>query len=507
MSINYKFSSEEGDWRAVTIDSNVISVSDLKFLIAENSGLVDDFTRRIDLTIYMYDTGKLVDKDSYLIPANSFIIVKRIPWNQVENIDHIAQSNIVDVEKKNDISEVEVPQFPECFKCKLCKEPLNDPVIPICKSNCGESGCRSCIISNSNNESYCPFCKCELIDIVSNILLIRFLSDLDWNKFNLVQPEYLANYSNQLILPKMKSIKSTSIDHNKYLFLLVQPDNLPLISEMEMILVDKSSNIYSIMCRIDGEKYKIKVIISAFASGGTSIIFLGVVIIVPPLLQKQQDGIEINNFYKNWKCNHNKKTSMILKIEWEMKYREMPLLPSKKQPLKAIVQKLQNQVNIDTQQIANLTGDLLLDKAKFDNLTSIIAEYINMQVKEQIEPKSLSKPVKAPAFPQGLPAPRGVNGSTEEYDKLNPYLGYTSLLPFLTKEQFDKVKRLQLNVISGYNVQEIPNNNSNNKTTEKSYLKPNPNTTESVQSSTIFKKKLLKLMDCGRKVKKYHIDL
>lgn len=200
-TVTYRFAHETNEsFKTLEFDSDKITVSDLKILIARATGLEKEFARKFDLKLSVLSRGpstattvsgpsfpyeELISDHQFIYPGAQ-VIVQRVAWHQRPSIQHVAQTELPDdVWREPEAKKHEAKRpFPPEFICPLCRIILDHPVVIRCAFKCGRSVCRKCIEDRFKERRICPFCQGQVQNVVSNKALAAIINQLQLEQFH-----------------------------------------------------------------------------------------------------------------------------------------------------------------------------------------------------------------------------------------------------------------------------------------------------------------------------------
>jgi hypothetical protein len=177
--IYYRFAHEKTDiYKTLELDKNSVSTENVKFLIAQATGLEKEFGRAFDLKLFLQTSNgsQIVEQNDLM--TGSHIIVQRVAWREKPNIEHVIKSD--EMEKTSLLR-----PFPPEYVCPLCHNILTFPVVVRCVGKCGLSACRACVKEKLLHEDSCPFCSSRVLNIIANKALSNIIGKLHLNEFQL----------------------------------------------------------------------------------------------------------------------------------------------------------------------------------------------------------------------------------------------------------------------------------------------------------------------------------
>ncbi|ORM41551.1 uncharacterized protein BXIN_2610 [Babesia sp. Xinjiang] len=471
--IFYRFGSERGIWRELQLDSiGGVLVSDLKILIAQETSLSKDFTRKTNLTVSLYDensseAAKPLD-DNIVVHAGSRVVLNRVAWVPATPIYHDARTEfegIVPEEKQN------LRPLPISLICKLCCKPMNDPVLVRCSSNCGYSGCCACLIShfkdvliknedgvetvayNLTDRKACPFCSRGLVSaFIRNRQMAAVLMELDLSNFEIPSFNKTSDYR---VPHDGLRMGHSALDLPKYYLLCVDNALIAPMAEQKLLPVYIDSLLCPFSDAFGGHSTTsasnaptpgdVSAIVVSFVGGGTSISPMGIV----QIMEEDRENAE---FIKTARAH------TAVKFEWLHKNVKPLLIPARRQPMFTYFGAKRHApvaLNSGNDVMWRYTTDLMIEvgltRKAFDSAC---------EATFGVKPDSLMKrPEKKyknwleAAFPGGPPplyvtrdcrvVSKSDDMDGQQVDLGNPYLGYTAILPFLSESQFLKLRSMQ----------------------------------------------------------------
>lgn len=233
-SVSFRFTHETNDsFKILEFNSDKITVSDLKILIAKATGLEREFARKFDLTLSLISTDDASRNepltDIHYVYPDSKIIVQRVAWHERPSIHHIAQTELPHEawEEPEWKKRATKRPFPPEFICPLCHYVLDHPVVVRCVTKCGRSACRKCIEERFKERRICPFCQCQVQNVIGNKALAAIVNQLKLDSFDDVPQRPIPNMikhqksieslvkSESHIVPLESSSSSSSYIHNE----------------------------------------------------------------------------------------------------------------------------------------------------------------------------------------------------------------------------------------------------------------------------------------------------
>lgn len=471
--IFYRFGSERGIWRELKVGTiGGLLVSDLKIMVAQETSLSKDFTRKTNLTVSLYDEHSTEApkplEDNIMVHMGSRVIINRVAWAPVKPIYHEAKTKfegeVVEEKKK-------LPEFPRSFICNLCGLPLNDAVLVKCSANCGYSGCRQCVISAlkdfiiKNEEQQepvlytlserqnCPFCRRGLVTaFVVNRKIKALLDTLDFRNFEIPEIDIAKNDTKVVFAP---ASWDSYQDIPKYYVMCIDFSLIDTIRQNMMLPVYIDSQISARLhcyqyarsndATVPASMGEVFVIVLSYVGGGSSISPMGMV--------KLGEEVQYNmDFIKQTRAHK------AYKFEWIHENKAPIMLPARRQPLFSYLGgKRCTSITLNSKEdvMWRYRNDLMIEvglkQEKFEALFTVIfglkSDVLNKESCVQ------SKNWLEAAYPGG-PAPMYITQKCEVktqdekvegdvVDDGNPYLGYLALLPFLSKSQFLTIREAQ----------------------------------------------------------------
>ncbi|EDO08714.1 DWNN domain family protein [Babesia bovis T2Bo] len=469
--IFYRFSSERRIWRELQLDSSGgILVSDLKILIAQETSLSKDFTRKTNLTVSLYDENSSEEPrpldDNVVVHVGSRVLLNRVAWVQATPIYHEARTQFegVVIEEKPNLH-----PFPVSLICKLCGSPMNDPVLIKCSANCGYSGCCTCLVSHFkdflikneddvDNILYtlsehkpCPFCKRGLVScFIHNRQMASVLLELDYSKFDIPSLNTATSGSET---NEAGSASTVAMVIPKHFLLCVDNTLLEAMREHMLLPIHIDSLLApkgDAQSEATSNTYKdISVIVVSYVGGGTSFSAMGV---VRPL-QEDRTNLE---FIKLARAHTARK------FMWLHNNTEPLLIPARRQPLftyfgaKRFSPVALNSTNdVMWRYRSEVSIEVGLKRKAFDAAFEAIFGIQSEGLMTKVE--NNNKNWLELAFPEG-PSPMYIdkhgnvltNGNDADIDTGNPYLGYAAIMPLLSESQFLKLRYLQRAAKEGF---------------------------------------------------------
>lgn len=471
--IFYRFGSERGIWREIKLDCpGGILVSDLKILIAQETSLSKDFTRKTNLLISLYDenaaeTAKALN-DNVVVHIGSRVVINRVAWTPVKPIYHEAKTQFETeiVEEKKSLR-----SLPISLICRLCGLPMNSPVLVKCSANCGSSGCRACVVScfkdsivkpedGSDAVVYmlserksCPFCTRGYVSaFVTNRQMEALLLELDLSNFEIPSLNTLTDEA-----PKEQHAMAHEDD-------VVNPKHFLVCIDNALIEVMRESMLFpgyldsrilpgSAINNADGVNSSrstpatgdVFVIVVSYVGGGTSISPMGMVRVL--------EEVDYNMEFLKLTRAHT-----AFRFEWVHNNTQPLMVPARRQPLFLYLgakRYTSVALNTDHDVMWRYRNDIMIEvglkREAFEGLFHAIFGVESDALQKDSD--MIYKDWLEAAFPNG-PTPMYItqkckvlaqNEITDDdvFDSGNPYLGYIAFLPFLSQSQFLKIRDTQ----------------------------------------------------------------
>ncbi|CDR97948.1 hypothetical protein, conserved [Babesia bigemina] len=473
--IFYRFGSERGIWRELQLDSSSgILVSDLKIMIAQETSLSKDFTRKTNLIVCLYDENSSEEPkpldDNVVVHVGSRVLLNRIAWTPATPIFHEART-----EFDGDVADDKprLRPFPVSLLCKLCGCPMKDPVLVKCSANCGSSGCCACLLSHfadsliKNEEGVetavytlsdrrsCPFCTYGFVSaFLQNRQMAAVLLELDFSNFDIPTVDSSTDAE---VGAESEAVVQDKTQAPKHFLICV--DNALIDSMREHMLLPVY--IDSVLCNTSdsarggasdatssgsssGDTYAIVV---SYVGGGTSLSPMGLI----RLLEDDPTQVDfIRAAYAH----------TARRFEWVHNNTKPLLVPARRQPLFSyLAAKRYAPVGANSQNEVlwrhrnDLMTEVGLTLKAFESLFQTVFGEAPPPLITEVDNdgKNWLEAVYA-----GGPPPLYINRNCQvlsqdlatdnaEIDTGNPYLGYLAILPFLSESQFLKMRELQRN--------------------------------------------------------------
>ncbi|GIX63852.1 zinc finger, C3HC4 type domain-containing protein [Babesia caballi] len=477
--VYYRFGSERGIWRELQLDSTAgILVSDLKILIAQETSLSKDFTRKTNLTVCLYDKNAVEEPkpldDNVVVHVGSRVLVHRVAWAPITPIFHAARTEF---EGEVAAEKPALRPFPVSLICKLCGSPMKNPVLVKCSSNCGSSGCFGCLTSHFSdslikNEEHaenvvytlkdrrnCPFCTHGLVSaLVHNRQMAAVLMELDFSNFDIpsinTQLDTNAESEGDAAAEEVAEVPKH--------FLLCLDNALVASMREHMLLPIYIDSFLSRLVASQGgtpnerggahPSEEMYAIVVSYVGGGTSLSPMGMV----RLLEEDRTNLE---FIKAARAH------TAYKFEWLYDNRAPLLIPARRQPMftylgakRQASVPLGSKSDVMWRQRNEVMTEVGLKPEAFQALfqaifgTSLdgLVAAVNTGNKSWIEAAFPRAPppmyiTRACQVTAEAPAPDEAG-----VDRGNPFLGYAAILPFLSESQFLKVREMQRSAKEAY---------------------------------------------------------
>lgn len=394
--LHYRFYSEKAGFRQLPLDSDSISVADLKVLIAERNGLGREFARKMDLRLFQEDEKQEYKDDCQLVQAYSKVVVQRTAWMVHQDIQHKARTALTSNEWKTAEErklETKKKHFPPEFLCLICSYVISQPMLVKCTGNCGLSACRNCIQKHIQTSKTCPFCKSGFRAVIRNKRLEQLLNNLNLDEFDcpkrsVDQPSFTSDTVDDVFsglevdADNEENVETqTRPQVPSYFIYLLNSGNLNLLRRYDMMVVEILSNLACALFNGDSSSETF-VIPCAPAGGGTSYAFGGFIRLSS--LQRVEPATDptAEELMKQWEINGQKKgvpqSSVLYRVNWLEKYGKMPMLPSRKQPLYGLLGNQRRQRGAEDNSRLQLEGalEVHLEKEKYEEVSTCIQDYI-----------------------------------------------------------------------------------------------------------------------------------
>eukprot|EP01070_Trichotokara_eunicae_P011318 Trichotokara_eunicae@DN7082_c0_g1_i1.p1 len=188
----YRLAHEKSFERQLGLATSSATVAELKIVLAREVGFEKEFQKKFDIAVSVEGPkGKLelLEDDCDIVPAGSRIVVKRVPWNILNRIEHTAKKVLIDVDSLEftGYNNKKKKSCPEDYVCHICKGLLEEPALVRCQKECNASVCGPCLDFYLQEFDVCFICNLPLIGTIVNKTLERMISAVNWDEYQVPQ--------------------------------------------------------------------------------------------------------------------------------------------------------------------------------------------------------------------------------------------------------------------------------------------------------------------------------
>eukprot|EP01054_Gregarina_sp_Poly1_P002679 Gregarina_sp_Poly_1__2678@NODE_1734_length_3443_cov_48_343009_g1135_i0_p1_GENE_NODE_1734_length_3443_cov_48_343009_g1135_i0NODE_1734_length_3443_cov_48_343009_g1135_i0_p1_ORF_typecomplete_len1032_score163_39DWNN/PF08783_11/6_6e06zfRING_6/PF14835_6/0_00025Siva/PF05458_12/0_0043zfRING_10/PF16685_5/0_0029FYVE_2/PF02318_16/0_0076Baculo_IE1/PF05290_11/0_06Bse634I/PF07832_11/0_12DZR/PF12773_7/67DZR/PF12773_7/10Ubox/PF04564_15/1_4Ubox/PF04564_15/1_2e03FAM76/PF16046_5/2_2zfC3HC4_2/PF13923_6/2_2C1_1/PF00 len=377
--ISFRSSYEtESHVRYLETSGNALSVAEAKVAIAKALGLERDFARKFDLKLLNVANGnKPLDDDSELILPGDSLIVQRTLWRPVDEVKHEAQPFVqqwvhgqettTQPRQAKEVSSVKTP-LPKRYLCAHCGQMLDNPMTVRCENSCSASVCKRCagqLLAHST-PALCPSCHQPAVkSFIPNRTLASIIAKTDFSVFQLppnIHKSKVALKREELTTSAAGDFPVTAGDGATtqataespgYLF-FVRPEQIQTVHSESVLILP--AGIEELNKDTSSSATSIAAYVFALGGGGTSLITPGTAIIKEIIFVgvSKPDGqwsgctrasehprpsngafSSVVASWFEWMASVPS-SYVICKLDWEVKFQTVLLLPGKAQPIAGI---------------------------------------------------------------------------------------------------------------------------------------------------------------------------
>ncbi|KAH0478765.1 MAG: hypothetical protein KVP17_001287 [Porospora cf. gigantea B] len=442
--ISYRFLHETAaSDRTVGVPGvSAVTLSELKNLIARQDGLDAKLFRFIDLVIF--ENGVQLDEGQSVSVGSSVVVERR----RLKDVGTIIQSAQMELQTTSGTSEFGKVVPSECL-CVMCSHPLSDPVIIRCtnlslKLCRGASVCRGCVDAHFTAQAQatdydgvqrCPLCAARVRNVIANKALAKILESMDFATYQLPKEETkegVVKSENGIQVPVLPDasyavvVEEVCLDPMKATEYVLTEEDVSLLKSMEAVSLVipffptsadlapvLQSGLVTLQCRFLEHRVSVKgpafLLPMTVTGGKTSFSIAG--------LCKAALTLEPNQY----------------QLTWVERYTPPVMLPIRSQPFVGILTPLFGGTTV---QVADVDPELL---------SAVLSKIRSSQA------STASAPIDFDAYEEAIPPPppssppSHITRQVELGNDEQPYALYVAgHVPFLSREEFEVVKALQL---------------------------------------------------------------
>lgn len=377
--------------RFLETSGNALSVAEAKVAIAKALGLERDFARKFDLKLVnVSDGNKSLDDDAELILPGASIVVQRTLWRPVDEVKHEAQSFVqqwvhgqetvgasstrdgasggteINVNTKNPL--------PKRFLCAHCGNILENPMAVRCENSCSASVCKTCAehLLEQSTPAVCPTChKPAVKSFIPNRTLASIIAKTDFSAYEVPANNLLKAKTS--IKKEDSSVSAADAasagnanggdtsaqvasDSPGYLF-FVRPEQIQTVHSQGILILP--SNVEELNKDATTSQSPLTAYVFALGGGGTSLITPGtakikhIIYVGEARLDQRKPNActqiteeldparlapPLASIVTSWfeALPEKPSTYILCRLEWEVKFQSVLLLPGKAQPIAGI---------------------------------------------------------------------------------------------------------------------------------------------------------------------------